>query len=231
VIRFDEWMLPDGEEHLQEWMRIVNRRVGGRLTYQHHKYEAALKWVRGRRVAVDVGAHVGLWSRTLAEDFAEVVAFEPMSEHRKCWRENLAGFPKAVLEPFALGAKPGLVRITPRTPGSSGDTGVDAKAERSSLRASIGQAGETCEVKTLDSYNLPIVDFLKIDCEGFEVFVVEGGRETITRCRPCVIVEQKPETGLVERYGIGERDAVDALVGMGATLRRVIQGDYILSFS
>jgi FkbM family methyltransferase len=230
VIRFDEWEFPDGEEHLQDWMTKVNRRVKGRLTYQHHKYEAAIRFCRGRRVAVDVGAHIGLWSWTLAGDFGALVAFEPVAAHRAAWRENMAGLKNARLEPVALGARPGQVRITPRTPGSSGDTGVDPVAERSSLRASVGDKGELVECRTLDSFELPIVDFLKIDCEGFEVFVVEGARDTITRCRPCVIVEQKPETGMVERYGVGERDAVDALVGMGATLRRVIQGDYILSF-
>lgn len=231
MIRFDEWMLPDGEAHLQEWMRIVNKRHRGRLTYQHHKYEAALPWIRTpRRLAADVGSHVGLWARTLAEDFAQVIAFEPVAEHRACWRENLAGAKNARLEACALGAEAGTVRISTRTPGSSGDTGVDPIAERSTLRASVSDTGPLIECRTLDSFNLHDLDFLKVDCEGYEAFVIEGAKDTIRRCQPCVCVEQKKETGLVERYGVGERDAVDALIAMGATLRTCIQGDYILSF-
>lgn len=233
MIRFDQWMLPDGEAHLQEWMSVVNRRRNGRLTYQDHKFEAAQAYAHKRRVAVDIGAHVGLWSRTLAEEYREVIAFEPVSAHRACFRENLSGFQNVRLEPVALGAEAGTVRIINRTPGSSGDTGVDPRAERSTLRASVAterEGGALIECRTLDSYRLPILDFLKVDTEGFEVFVLEGAEETLDRCHPVVIVEQKKETGMMDRYGVGPRDAVDLLIRLGAKERKVIQGDYICSW-
>ncbi len=60
--KYDEWMFPDGEEHLQKWMTQVGRRIDGRLTYQYGKYEEALKYVPVKNIAIDVGAHVGLLS-------------------------------------------------------------------------------------------------------------------------------------------------------------------------
>lgn len=231
MIQYDNtWWLPDDEKHLQHWMSVTRDRRDGRYRYQGRKYDAALRYCKARRVAVDVGAHVGLWSYWMARDFESLIAFEPMAEHRACWQENMKAFTNTRLEACALGAEHRQVYVRRRTPGSSGDTGVDPVAELSSLRASVDTEGEMVEQKMLDDFKLEIVDFLKMDCEGYEVFVVRGGVDTLSRCKPCIIVEQKPETGLVQRYGIGVTDAVVKLKLLGAKVREVIQGDYILSW-
>jgi FkbM family methyltransferase len=231
VLRFDAWMLPEGEKHLCQWMRKVNDRVEGRLTYQYYKYRETPRWTRKeRRVAVDVGAHVGLWSYWLARDFKQVVAFEPLTEHCACFEVNMALRGKWTLHHCALGDRDDTVLVEPRTPGSSGDTGIDPDAERSSLRAAVGERGERVDMKRLDEFELQDVDFLKIDCEGYELYVVRGAEQTLRRCKPCVIIEQKPEVGMVARYKIGVTDGVKFLESLGAKQRKVIQGDYIMSW-
>ena len=45
------------------------------------------------------------------------------------------------------------------------------------------------EVRTLDSYAFRDVRVIKVDVEGSEMDVLEGGRETILRDRPPLIVE------------------------------------------
>ena len=47
--------------------------------------------------------------------------------------------------------------------------------------------------RTIDSYNFEDVDVIKIDVEGSELFVMQGARDTITRCRPAVQVEIVPK--------------------------------------
>lgn len=47
--------------------------------------------------------------------------------------------------------------------------------------------------RTIDSYNFEDVDVIKIDVEGSELFVMQGARDTITRCRPSVQVEIVPK--------------------------------------
>ncbi len=245
MIRFEEggWWLPDGEQHLQQWMRQVNMRDPGpggesRLTYQGRKYKACRPFTRDWRVAIDVGAHVGLWSWQMARDFGRVVGFEPMPEHAACWAKNMAEADNATVLPFALGNEPGTVLLKTRTPGSSGDTGVDPVAERSSLRATVhvpgydpdAAEGVAAECRRLDDFELKDVDFIKIDCEGYELWVLQGAVETLKRCKPCLIVEQKPETGMEERYGVTAKDAIAFLEGLGAKKRLVIQGDYIFSW-
>lgn len=218
MIDYKGLKLPDGERHLPEWMDAVGHVRDGKPTYQYHKYEAALTHVKNRRLAVDVGAHAGLWSRVMALDFAEVRAFEPLAAHAACWRVNLERAANASLTECALGEAEGVVRIKSRTEGSSGDTSVDVD-------------GQEAAIRRLDAFELRDVDFIKIDCEGYELFVLRGAEQMLRRCKPCVIVEQKPETGGFERYGIGEKDAVHYLESLGATLRAVIHGDYVLSWN
>ena len=44
-------------------------------------------------------------------------------------------------------------------------------------------------VRTLDSYNLSDVTFVKIDTEGSEVEVLQGMLDTIQKCRPTLQIE------------------------------------------
>lgn len=219
---FDQvgWWMPDQEQHLIEWMLTVNDRVEDRLTYQRRKYAAALPFTKQRRLAIDVGGHVGLWSWQMARDFASVIAFEPMLEHFQCWRSNMAGIGHAHIIKAALGETAEFVHLRTRTADSSGDTGVEPDGE-----------GEVAIMLRLDDHLSGVdVDLIKMDCEGYEVFVCRGAEQLLLRCKPVVIVEQKPETGMEARYGIGTTDAVKFLEGLGAKRRRAIQGDYILSW-
>lgn len=227
--------LPDGETHLVDWMKQRNEVVDGKLTYQYHKLQAALGFVRNWRTAIDVGAHCGLWSMHLVKRFDQVEAFEPLAAHRACFlanvpaseikhsgrREAVGQFSlveradaKATLHPVALGEGFGFVKIN-TAPTSSGDSWVDGEGEIPMLR--------------LDDYRyMEHVDFLKIDCEGYELRVLRGAEAMLERCRPCVIVEQKP--GHAQRFGHGETEAVDYLKSLGAKLRREMSGDFILSW-
>ena len=218
MIIWDEWTFPDGEMHLPRRMRKFNIRIAGldgrlRQTYQYPLYQVALKQCRHRRVAVDVGAHVGLFSYWMVRDFAQVVAFEPVAAHRECWRANVPARPDDVLHDCALGASRGRVRMETPT-GSTGGT-------------RIAGAGDI-PMETLDSFELPVIDFLKVDCEGFEVEVLRGAAATIARCRPVVAVEQRGR--MVAGFGHGPTDAVQVLQRLGASVVWTDRSDYVLTF-
>lgn len=212
MFRFDAWWMPDGETHMTALMQKMQARVDGRLTYQYHKYERAVSYCKAYRNAIDIGAHVGLWSFWMAQKFAALSAFEPSELHRECWNENIAA-PNARLYPFALGAVQKSVGLCVSVE-SSGNTRI--------------ADGDSVEMRTLDSFNLSDVDFIKVDCEGYEVFVLEGARETLARCRPVVLVEQKH--GTPKRYGQDGRAALTLLSSMGAEELWDWGGDFCFQF-
>lgn len=208
--------LPDGEKHFPDWMDKNGELVAGKGTYQIKKFRAAMEHCKNFSTAVDVGAHVGLWSMHLKR-FRSLYAFEPVASFRECWSKNMWG-QRGMLYPMALGAAAGRVAMTIPALGGGIDTGG----------THVGGAGDI-EMRTLDSFALQEVDFIKIDCEGYEHHVLEGARETLARCKPCVIVEQKPHK-LGPNFGIKGTPAVDLLKSLGAVVRREISGDYILSW-
>lgn len=204
--------LPDGETHLTNWMSKSGEMVDGKGTYQIKKLRKALEYCTNFRTAADVGAHVGMWSMQLMNYFENVLAFEPVKAHRDCFAKNI-NLDDVELFPYALGEKERRVSINTAST-SSGDSWVSG-------------AGDI-PMHPLDALGITDLDFMKIDCEGYEKFVLLGGEETIKRCRPCIIVEQKPNHA--QRYGLGEQDAVPYLQSLGAVLRAEMSGDFILNF-
>lgn len=212
--------LPDGERHFPDWMSKNGELVDGRGTYQIKKLREAMGWVTHWRTCVDVGAHVGLWSMRLASKFQHLHAFEPVPAFRQCFERNVEAR-NVTLYATALGSASGKVRMKiPILDGGidTGGTHVDMTAESGDVM-----------MRKLDEFDLADVDFMKLDCEGFEHHVIEGARDTIRRCKPCIIVEQKQHK-LGPNFGIKGTPAVDILTGMGARVRRIMSGDYILSF-
>jgi FkbM family methyltransferase len=222
-MKFEEgWWLPDDDQHMVAWMRRVGQVRDGLLQYQFHKYQWASNWMPSHRgLAVDVGAHIGFWSRNMAMDFREVVAFEPVPRHAECWRRNLESFKNAALHECALGAESGTVSLANEGVGASGDAAVITDGSATPVATNVPRI-------TLDSVALSRCDFMKIDCEGYEFFVIQGAERTIKQFKPCIIVEQKPKGG--RKYGLRRRQAVSLLTWWGMTVRKEIDGDYILSF-
>ena len=72
-------------------------------------------------------------------------------------------------------------------------------------------------------------DFIKIDTEGFEYYILLGGEKTIKEHKPTIIVEQKPNKG--KTFGLKDTQAVDLLKSWGYSLHGQIAGDYVLSCS
>lgn len=202
--------LPDGDDHFEAQIS-AGPLVEGRGTYQLRKYLAALGLVARRGHAVDVGAHVGLWSRVMALDFEHVTAFEPVMDHIQCFRMNVPS--RVDLFPCAVGAVAGRAGML-LVAGNSGNART--------------QAGDAVPMVALDDVAMPTIDLLKIDVEGTERDVVAGAERTIRRDRPVIVVEQKP--GHAERYGHGQWDAVRMLQSWGMRQMEVIAGDHVMAW-
>lgn len=208
--------LPENETHLVDWMKAVKHYVDGKPTYQYSKYAECLKIIDNRRLAIDVGGNLGLWSRVMCLDFERVEAFEPVSEYCDYFRKNA---PNANLHEVALSDEDMVITMACATDGSCGDTApMVSKRKEKPLQ----------EVATtlLDSYGFTDVGFIKIDCEGYELHVLRGAEQTILDSKPVIIVEQKPGKG--KKYGYKDTAAVSYLESLGMRVYKEISGDYIM---
>jgi len=185
--------------------------LGAGSDYQAEKFKHALAWVDKRRVAVDIGAHCGLWSMQMARKFDRVIAFEPLDRHIECFKKNVEGIE---LHQLCLGDRRGSCDIKV----------VETLSGRSHVN---GEDGDYLMAK-LDNMELETVDFIKVDAEGYELFILKGAEKTLLRCRPCVIVEQKQ--GMAGKYGIADGEAIAYLESLGAKQRDEIHGDFVMSW-
>ena len=187
------WWFPEPEQHLTEMVQ-----ASGEYQEAHRLY--SLRCVKSFRTALDIGSHVGLWTRDLAAMFQRVIAIEPIAIHRECFQRNVAAANVQLL-PYAAGNKPGYATFDFNA-ANTGNTHI-CDSERGDV-----------PVITIDSLNLSDVDYIKIDTEGFELHVLEGARETLLRCRPIVNIEQKANSE--EFYQIPRYSASEFLQSLGA---------------
>jgi len=215
------WM-PEWETHLPMIMDSPKSPViDGRGSYQFLKFKRALRCLNGTRRAIDIGANVGMWSINMCSRFKRVEAFEPVEEYRECFKKNLEGVDNFRLWPEACGAYAHEARMIVEVPGHCGNTYIDPDEEEY-------EDVPLVPVIPLDSHGFKFVDLIKIDCEGYELHVVQGAKKTIVENRPVVIVEQK--AGWPERHGLPPLGAVTFLEDLGMILMKNYSEDYIMGW-
>jgi FkbM family methyltransferase len=168
------YWLPDDEDHFSKFIER-NAKVGEPAEYQGPVRRLALSYVKQFRVSVDIGANFGLWSHTLEQQFKQNFAIEPIELHCEYLKINA---PATKIFHTALGAEAGTVMMQ-RFPDNYGKTRVS------------DQGDVKVPLQRLDDLNLPPADFVKIDVEGFELQVLQGGEQYIKLSYPVLVVEQE----------------------------------------
>lgn len=134
--------------------------------------ELAWPHVRKWDLALDIGAHIGIYSRGMAKRFNRVIAFEPYPPAFDCLVRNLAPLGNVQCAELAagdtfrqcamMGNKHGIARVMDGT------------------GAAMVALDILCDLAP---------DFVKIDVDGYEVFVLDGMKETIRKHKPVILIE------------------------------------------
>ena len=141
--------------------------------------------------AIDVGANYGVYTLSIAKAVGptgSVWAFEPASSTAALLAQGIAanGFTQVVLEMSALSRECGTAQLT-----------LHDKPELNALSRAEQSPGasETVRVVSLDDclqrYGWRDIDFLKIDAEGEEANIIEGGRRFLEDLSPLILYEVK----------------------------------------
>tara|TARA_Y100000004_G_scaffold193959_1_gene257522 strand:- start:2204 stop:2842 length:639 start_codon:yes stop_codon:yes gene_type:complete len=173
--KIGNYLFPSSDTHFERWI------LDGE--YQKKQRDALFEYMEERRpieYILDVGAHVGLWSRPMMHraNTKYIWAFEPNQLVRECYVLNMGGFENYSIYPFALGDKNRKGHLNVETD-NSGNTNIHPTKN-----------GDT-EIRTLDSFNFEHIDYIKVDVEGFEYNFLKGAVDTLNRCRPFVHLEMK----------------------------------------
>lgn len=137
-------------------------------------------------IGANFGAHTFAFARAVGPKGA-VIAVEPQWAlfAMLCGSSQLQGARNVRARWCAMGREASTVHIPTMDYTKGGNFGGLALRDVTE--------GESVACVPLDAWNMDDVDFIKIDVEGMELDVLEGGRETIQRCRPVLSVEADRE--------------------------------------
>ena len=152
--------------------------------------------------AIDVGGNIGYYAMMearLVGPTGKVVAIEPMPDNSEqlCFNVAKNGYDNIDIHKMAIGDHDGtaVMYITARSNWHSLHPPAEAKSEMK------------VRVSSLDSlvlpYNLPSVDLIRMDLEGYEIVVIEGMKKVLEKYGPRLLVELHPllvGTPAMEKY-------------------------------
>jgi FkbM family methyltransferase len=197
------WSFRDGryyEHNLEHWLLLIAARLDGPVVY-------------------DIGANCGYYSVLLSRTARQVFAFEPSARTRAALAGNVGANDlfNVVVVPLGLSSRDSQATLNTYT-----SSGNNSMVERTipaghSLRRT---GAEDIEVRTLDSWvaetGAPLPDLVKIDVEGAELWVLEGGAEVLRRSQPVIFVEYSATTS--DDAGYRREQISDTLRGYGYVL-------------
>jgi FkbM family methyltransferase len=190
-------MAGNGEADLQRWVLGMTR--------------------RGEKIAMaDVGANIGLWSRSLLSAAAtagrgadvDLHAFEPNEQAFAQLSQTLDGV-SAVLSPVALSDRNGTATFHVAAP-AAGTNSLHPQPGAALLQESVSTV-------TLDSYaadrNIPGFALVKIDTEGHDLAVIRGAQAMLAGHRIDVVQFEYNHRWVFARSFLW--DAFEFLAGVG----------------
>ena len=147
--------------------------------YEKHLIEWCVQLCSPDKVFLDIGAHTGTYTIALADKCSHVYSFEPqkMTYYSLCGSVALSNLENVTCLQIGLGSEE---QIGTNKLKIIGDDGGCSSLHISDTSKIIKE--EDIEIRTLDSFNLTNIGFIKMDVENNELFVFQGGLETLKNC-------------------------------------------------
>ncbi len=166
--------------------------------FEENEWRYVREFLKPDMTFVDIGANQGFYTLLAAKQVGpngRVFSFEPVPSQTKKLKRNIKinRFHNVTVEPKALGFKEGFADMY---------VCLDGDEALSSLRSPSEDVTSTKKmvkvpVTTLDNYvkkyNIPSIDFIKIDVEGGELHVLKGAINTLKNFRPILMCEVQDE--------------------------------------
>ncbi len=177
------------------------------------------KHVHKGDIVFDIGANVGRFTKLfcmLTGSGGKVIAFEPVSINFN--KLTQLDFKNLVVYKLALSDQSG--ESTLYYPPTDGAQASMVKQTFGNWRTSVTVGEEICEMDYLDGLmetkQLPIPDFIKIDAEGAELRILKGANKLLMSGSITVFLELNTET--LKSFGISLGQIWDLLHSYGYTV-------------
>ena len=161
------------------------------------EYSFISSYIKGnKRIALDIGACIGDFTKHFSKDFEHVHAFEPVSTTFEMLSESLSNYDNVTLHNSAVGNVPKQIEITNLGP-HFGRNMIQNDRGKAWLKKRVADRKmkedewsiELVEQVVIDDFNFTNVDLIKIDVEDYEYEVLLGMTEFFENNSPVCFIE------------------------------------------
>jgi FkbM family methyltransferase len=173
-----------------------------------------LKYINTNDVVFDIGGNIGQTSLNIAKkigNYGKVYCFEPYPENFEALKTNISlnkNINNLIIENLGLGQFESSMKMYKNCIHNSGGNRIISNLQNEKFQELVD-----VEIKTIDNYckenNINNIDVIKIDVEGFELFVLNGAIHTLQNLSPKLYIELC-ENNLKE-HGSTPQDIIDYL--------------------
>lgn len=199
----------ESDQYITRWIQET-----GRIDHDETIPKFILPHINEGETVIDIGANIGTHTIPYAIKvgvFGKVHAFEVSSACLACLYHNSGQYPQIQIYKVGLSdrwERPMLLK--------------DADNAGSSF-LKPGIFSEEVECRPLDSFAIPAVKFIKVDCEGYELYALRGAWRTIKRNRPKMWIEINH--GCLDRNHVTQTDITDFLDLFNYDYKRMGDGE------
>lgn len=202
--------------------------------YEKETVRLVKRLVKPGAIALDIGAHVGYYTRILARAVGSsglVFAFEPHPETSQLLIKNTRRFRNVTVLRIAAADKEGVLTLYD----GQLETGRSGLCDLEEYRQYIKQLSveftprarqgypfrsfrvKACPVEQcLSELGITSVDFVKIDIEGAEMKAFEGMKRLFS-ASPNLVMVMEFNPRLLQAFGVSPREVIEALRSYGFT--------------
>jgi len=137
--------------------------------------------IKNFRNCLDIGAHIGIWSKVLSKRFDNVYSFEPSKSNCYFFKKNLENTKNVFLNNYAIydtdNAQVNITQLVENNFGSYCLTESGYEKEFDVV------------TKKIDSLNLTNIDFIQLHTKGCEYQVLKGSEKTLMNFKPVLVFQ------------------------------------------
>lgn len=178
--------------------------------------DRVIPYVTGTRSVVQAGGNCGVWASRLTKWFSNIYTFEPDPVNFVALAVNTAPYHNVHRFQCALGDDPEHVVIARTHKDNIGNYRVGGTTP----------LNDGVPILKLDDLHLNEVDLILLDIEGYEAHALCGAHDTIQRCLPVVMMEDKGMDA--KHHGLPRGAAVSYLERMGYEVKERVARDVIM---
>ena len=197
--------------------------------WEEHQHDIIDKYLTKDSICIEGGSHIGTIAVKLSKVCKKVYCFEPVIKTFNLLKYNMENNCSDNYKLFNKGLGESCKTEYINWISDESSCGIGLTNNLYSINKN--KIGNKIEVVTIDSLNLDKLDYIKIDVEGYEENIINGGINTIKKCKPIIILEcYETFEPLVEANIKFVKHKYKSLLEIGYSVEHIWKADFLFIY-